>query len=169
MQPLRPIFSDGCVVHSLVRDYGSTECKRRRRRFWTDPAAGRLETPLHPCLTPLRTKLVSRPRKLRAGGRACQSYSQSGAVSPKLAINGRKSLYYKFRRGHAYAPGSAAVAGGPFGLAPRRKCPPQSLRVCWAKQTLIEKRAPSRWNPITHTKSAAATERGRLPTDGRTS
>ena len=67
-QPLRPIFSDGCVVHSLVRDYGSTECKRRRRRFWTDPAAGRLETPLHPCLTPLRTKLVSRPRKPRAGG-----------------------------------------------------------------------------------------------------
>jgi hypothetical protein len=94
MQPLRPIFSDGCVVHSLVRDYGSTECKRRRRRFWTDPAAGRLETPLHPCLTPLRTSVAT--QKTPGWGDVRAILLTSGAVSPNLQSMGGNRLITSF-------------------------------------------------------------------------
>jgi hypothetical protein len=50
-------------------------------------------------------KLVVR---IRLGAR----HNVCGIFASARPINGRKWPYSKFRRGHAYAPGSAAVAGG---------------------------------------------------------
>ena len=110
--------------------------------FLDDPAAGRLETPLHPCLTPLRTSVATQKTPGWGDVRA-NPILTLGAVYPNLH-NGRNRLIQVSERSClcAWVGCSSRRA---FWAAPRRKCPPQSLRVCWAKQTLIEKRATLGW------------------------
>ena len=83
--------------------------------------------------------------RLRIAG--CDVIIFTGSAKPSLPnrrpINGRKWPYCKFRRGHAYAPGSAA-ASEPTGLwasAAPEVFTSELAGWCWARQTLMEKRA----------------------------